>query len=91
MTIKGRFLVNEHGDLYFLLHNFAALIILFMLKKLIEICWDRLKDIAESVQKPLVNHANCDLENRDLRSVLSHCRLKELHCPIKFQRRNLHD
>ena len=39
------------GDLYFLLHNFGALIVLFMLKKLKEICWSTLKDIAKSVQK----------------------------------------
>ena len=51
MKINCRFLVNEHGDLYFLLHNFGALIILFMLKKLKEICWTRLKDTAEGVQK----------------------------------------
>ena len=50
MEIISCFLVNEHGDLYFLLHNFGALIIL-MLKKLKEIRWSRLKDIAESLQK----------------------------------------
>ena len=37
--------------LYLLLHNFGALIILFMLKKLKENCWSRLKDMAESMQK----------------------------------------
>ena len=51
MEIICRFLVNERSDLYFLLHNFGALTILFMLKKLKEICWSRFKDIAESVQK----------------------------------------
>ena len=51
MKIICRFLVNEHGDLYFLLHNFGALIILFMLKELKEIFWGRLKDTAENVQK----------------------------------------
>ena len=51
MKIICRFLVNEHDDLYFLWHNFVELIILFMLKKLKEICWTRLKDIAESVKK----------------------------------------
>ena len=48
MKIISRFLVNEHGDLYFLLHDFNALFILFMLKKFKEICWNRLKDKAES-------------------------------------------
>ena len=53
-----------------------------MLKELKEICWSRLKDIAESVQKiASLNHANCDLENKDLRNVLSHCRLKEFDVP----------
>ena len=51
MKIIFRFLVNKHGDLYFLLHNFGELIILFMLKKLKEICWSSLKDIAETVQE----------------------------------------
>ena len=51
MKITYCFLRSEHGDLYFLLHNFGALIILFMSKKKIkEICWSRLKDIAESLQ-----------------------------------------
>ena len=77
MKIIGHFLVNEHGDQYLLLNNFDALIILFMLKKLKEICLSRLKDIAESVQKSLVNHANYELENKDLRNVLSYCHLKE--------------
>ena len=29
--INSRFLVNKHGDLYFLLHNFAVKIVLFEL------------------------------------------------------------
>ena len=85
MKIIYCFLVNGHGDLYFLLYNFGALIILFMLKKLKEICWSRLKDIAESVQKTQVNHANYNLENKDLTNVLSHCRLKEFDCPINYK------
>ena len=85
MKIICHFLVNEHGDLYFLLHNFGTLIILSMLKKLKEICWSRLKDLVESVQKKsLVNHANYDLENKDLRNVLSYCRLKEFDCPMYY-------
>ena len=35
MKIVCRLLVNEHGDLYFLLHNFGAQIFLFMLKKFV--------------------------------------------------------
>ena len=31
--IKARFLLNEHGDLYFLLHNSSAHVILFNLKE----------------------------------------------------------
>ena len=66
MKIICRFLEQEHGDLYFLLHNYCALIILFTLKKkLKEICWSMLKDIAESVQKSLVDHANYDLQTKE--------------------------
>ena len=45
------FFRKRAGDLYFLLHNFGALVMLFMLKRLKEILWSRLKDIAENVQK----------------------------------------
>ena len=32
--LNARFLLNEHGDLYFLLHDFGVQIILFKLKKI---------------------------------------------------------
>ena len=51
MEISYRFLVNKHGDLYFLLLFFGAPIIFFMLKNLKEIWLGRFKDIAESVHK----------------------------------------
>ena len=38
MEINRHLLVNKDGDLYFSLHNFGALIILFLLKSLKEIC-----------------------------------------------------
>ena len=48
--IKARFLLNEHGDLYFLLHNNSAHVILFNLKKnLKNNLSEGKKDIAESV------------------------------------------
>ena len=38
MEINRHFLANKDGDLYFSLHNFGALIVLFLLKSLKEIC-----------------------------------------------------
>ena len=49
--IKARFLLNEHGDLYFLLHNNSAHVILFNPKKKIKNLSEGKKDIAESVHK----------------------------------------
>ena len=49
--IEARFLLNEHGDLYFLLYNNSAHVILFNLKKNLKKLSERKKDIAESVQK----------------------------------------
>ena len=49
--IKARFLLNEHGDLYFLLHNNSAHVILFNLKKFLKNLSEGKKDIVESVPK----------------------------------------
>ena len=48
--INCRFLVNKHGHLYFLLHNFDVQIILFELDNLKKIHQEE-KDIAECVHK----------------------------------------
>ena len=40
---------------------------------------EQIEKTPESVKNSLVNHANYDLENKDLRNILSHCRLKEFH------------
>ena len=77
------FLVNKHGDLYLLLHNFGALTILFMLKTFKKICSDK-KILLKSCTKSLVNHANCDLENKDSRKVLSHGHLKMFDCAMNY-------
>ena len=50
-AIKARFLLNEHGDLYFLLHNNSAHVILFNLKKNLKNLLEGKKDITESVHK----------------------------------------
>ena len=71
MKINHCFLVNKHGDLYLLLHNFGALTILFMLKSFKEICSEK-KILLKSCTKSLVNRACYDLENKDSRTVLSH-------------------
>ena len=55
-----------------------------MLKKLKEISWSRLKDIAESVQKLPVNHAYYKLESKDKEDILSHCLLNKFDCPINL-------
>lgn len=47
----GLLLLNEHGDLHFLLHNFGVHIILFRLKNFKKNCWKGKKDIAKSVHK----------------------------------------
>ena len=47
MEMNHRFLMNKHGDIYFLVHNFGALIIL--LRK--EIFAGRKKDMAENLHK----------------------------------------
>ena len=49
--IKACFLLNEHGDIYFLLYNNSAHVILFNLKKILKTLSEGKKDIAESVHK----------------------------------------
>ena len=49
--IKACFLLNEHGDLCFLLHNNSVHVILFNLKKNLKKLSEGKKDIAESVGK----------------------------------------
>ena len=70
MEINRRFLVNKHGDLYFLLHNFGALIILFILTNLQEICLHRKKMQLKVCTKSILNQENYDSENIDSRNVL---------------------
>ena len=48
-NIKARFFLNEHGDLYFLLHNNSAHVILFNQTKKLKILLEGKKDVAESV------------------------------------------
>ena len=47
----GPFLLNEHGDLYFLSHKNIVHIILLNLEKNEKICRKEKKDIAKSVRK----------------------------------------
>ena len=47
----GPFLLNEHGDLYFLLHKNIVHIILLNLEKKLKNLSEGKKDIAESVRK----------------------------------------
>ena len=49
--IKARFLLNEHGGLCFLLHNYSAHVILFNPKKFVKNLSEGKKDIVESVHK----------------------------------------
>ena len=49
--INVRFLLNEHGDLYFLLHNNSAHIVLLNLKGNSKILSEGKKDMGESVHE----------------------------------------
>ena len=49
--INVRFLLNEHGDLYFLLHNNSLHIVLLNLKENQKILSEGKKDIGEKVHE----------------------------------------
>ena len=49
--INAPFLLNKHGDLYFLLHKNIVYIILFNLKQKYKNLSEGKKDVAESVRK----------------------------------------
>ena len=53
IELKSRFLLNEHGYLYFLLHNNSSHVMLFNLKKKMKKFQvsEGKKDIADSVHK----------------------------------------
>ena len=51
--LNVRFLLNEHGDLYFLLHNNSVHIVLLNLKENLKILSEGKKDIGESVHETL--------------------------------------
>ena len=51
--INVRFLLNEHGDLYFLLHNNSVHIVLLNLKEKEKILSEGKKDIGESVHETI--------------------------------------
>ena len=51
IEINARFLLNEHGDLYFLLQNISVYIILLNLKKNKKILSGGKKDIGERVHE----------------------------------------
>ena len=73
--INACFLLNERGDLYFLLHKFGEQIILFNLR-IGKNCSEGKKDIANYCTKPIRQDANYDLENNDSRNILSQYRLE---------------
>ena len=62
--LKAHFLLNKHSDLYFLLCNNSAYVILLNLKKMKKSS-ERKKDIAESVQKTVT--LGCKLQPRKRR------------------------
>ena len=69
--------LNEHGDLYFLLHNNSEHIILFNEKeKFNKKCIGQEKDIGQRVQKTVLWNANYDHENKDYMNALCLRRLK---------------
>ena len=72
--IYCRFLVNKHGDLYFLLQNFDVQIVLFELDNFKKKFIGEKKKIQQNAcTKSLLEDANYDLENNDPRKVLIRC------------------
>ena len=51
--INAHFLLNEHGDLYFLLHNNSVHIVPLNLKENYKNLSEAKKDLGESVQEPV--------------------------------------
>ena len=71
------FLLNEHGDLYFLLHDNSVHIIFFKLKKNDKKKFsDRKKRRGGSVLRSLLWNANYDRKNNDWTNVLRPRRFK---------------
>ena len=85
----GLLLVNEHGNLYFLLHNFGGQIIPFKLEEL-KNYW-RKKDTSKSAHQACCSRMQSS--PNDSRNVLSQCSLKLsdfstnyiLHCSIHWR------
>ena len=73
IEINIRFLLNEHGDLYFLLHNNSVHIVLLNLKKTKKFYR---KEKKKACMKPLLCYANYDRKNNDSTNALRPRRLK---------------
>ena len=69
------FLLNEHGDLHFLLHKNLVHIILLTLKKIEKIV-GRKKEKPKACAKPLLQHANYDHKNNNSTNALHPCCFK---------------
>ena len=70
--INVHFLLNEHGDLYFLLHNNSVHIVLLNLK----FCRKEKKIQAKECTKPLLCDAVYDRKNNDSTNALRPRRFK---------------
>ena len=74
--INVRFLLNEHGNLYFLLHNDSVSIILLDLKKNKKNLSEGKKTWVKECTKPLLCDVNYDRENIDSTNALRPRRFK---------------
>ena len=74
--INVHFLLNEHGDQYFLLHNNSVHIILLNLKKTKKFYRKEKKIQAKACMKPLLCDANYDPKSNDSTNALRPRRFK---------------
>ena len=68
--INVRFLLNDHGDLYFFAQKVVYIIILFSFKRIEKFYRTEKKIYVKACTKPLLWNANYDRENNDYTNAL---------------------
>ena len=74
--INVRFLLNDHGDLYFFAQKVVYIIILFSFKRIEKFYRTEKKIYVKACTKPLLWNANYDRENDDSTNALRPRRFK---------------
>ena len=82
--ISVRFILNEHGDLYCLLHNNSVHISLFDLRKIKKNVSDGKKILVKACTKPLLWDANYDRGNNNYMNALRPRRFKWCNFSTNF-------